>query len=114
MDDQFAFRYSSVICSEDSELEECCGDVGALSAGAVSDADRYGVYDGNVGWNDGNVGWNDGDVGINDGDVGWKDGDVGWNTGEVGWNGDKTGSTAAGIGWNNEGDMEGLQMSSGM
>jgi hypothetical protein len=35
MDDQFAFRYSSVIGSEDSELEEYCGDVGALSAGAV-------------------------------------------------------------------------------
>jgi hypothetical protein len=63
MDDQFAFRYSSVIGSEDSELEECCGDVGALSAGAVSDADRYGVYEGDVGMKDGGVGINDGNVG---------------------------------------------------
>lgn len=102
MDDQFAFGRM-----EDSELEECCGDVGALSAGAVSDADRYGVYEGDVGMKDGGVGVNDGDVGINDGNVGW-------NTGEVGWNGDETGSIAAGIGWNNEGGMEVLQMSSGM
>jgi hypothetical protein len=62
------FGYSSVDDSEDSEVEECCGNWGALSADAVSDASRtdrgvgpysggdiVGVYGDDV-ENDGSVG----------------------------------------------------------
>ena len=62
------FGYSSVDDSEDSEVEKCCGNWGALAADAVSDAgrtdkgagpysggDTVGVY-GVDGENDGTVG----------------------------------------------------------
>ena len=68
MDSHFALGYSSVVDSEDSEVEECCGDWGALSAHAVSDTGRTGrgagPYPGGA-----TVGVNNGD-GENDGEVG--------------------------------------------
>lgn len=56
MDGQFAIRYLFVIGSDDSEIEECCGDGGALSGSSGSAAGGAGVYDGDVGENNGSVG----------------------------------------------------------